>query len=470
MRSRCVDRCRWSLAWVLLFWLLGLPVACLASLRSEIDDLLAARELRHATVGLHVVDSGTGEVLYSRNPDALLLPASNTKIVTTAAAYELLGGDFRAPTRVLAQTKPTAEGVVTGPLYLRGGGDPTLTHDKLADMAQRLYKSGLRKVTGPVVADGTAFSDASLGTGWHWQYLNDGYAAEFGALTVDSGCVTVILRGAETPGKPPLFRLEPFSEYLKLDPEATTTSGDAKPGAFRSLGRNLVSLTGPIGVNQRIETSLTVRQPALYCATLFRIALVKAGIEVGGDVLSGRTPADDVKLLQVDSPPLVEILQRINKNSDNNAAEIVLRDISMAAKGVGSCGASAALIAQWAAGFGADVEGVSLADGSGLSRSTTITARFFVQVLNHMQGRDAWVQTLPLMGKDGTLSSRLKGTAAEGKVRAKTGFISGVRSLSGYVHTKSGRRLTFSILVNQPQTTAAATAFQNKVCLLLAGL
>jgi D-alanyl-D-alanine carboxypeptidase/D-alanyl-D-alanine-endopeptidase (penicillin-binding protein 4) len=451
---------------LLLLWATPL----LASVSTDVDELLGAKDLRHATVGILVVDCSSGEVVYAHNPESRLMPASNMKVVTTAAAYELMGGEFRAPTRVLLAVKPDSDGCVKGPIYLRGGGDPALTHEEVAALAKEVARCGVRRVAGPVVADSTAFSDNGPGAGWPWDLLNDDYAAEPSALTVDSGLATVVVRGGSEAGARPVLSTEPYADFFSLSPAATTSSGSASPGLWREFGRNLISLAGPIGVGQRVTATVTVHQPALYCAELFRQALLAAGIKVDGEVVGGARPEGALELLKHQGPTLRTMLRHTNVESDNYYAEMILRDISMFRTGRGSARASVDTIEKWAEGFGADPSGLSQYDGSGLSRLNTVSARFLVQVLRHMQDRTEWVETLPQMGQDGTLAGRLKGTAAEGRVRAKTGYIRGVRGLSGYLRTQSGRRLAFSILVNQAESTAAGTQLQNAICLRLVAM
>lgn len=381
------------LLWVAPLW---------ASVSDDVEEFLGARDLRHATVGIVVVDCGSGEVVYAHNPDARLTPASNMKLVTTAAAYELMGAEFRAPTRVLVTAEPDAAGCVNGPVYLRGGGDPALTHEEVAALAQEVARRGVKRVAGPVIADSTAFSDNGPGAGWPWDLLNDDYAAEPSALTVDSGLATVIIRGGPKAGTRPTLSTEPPTDYFVLSPTATTSSGSTAPDLWRELGRNLICLTGPIGVGQRVTRTVTVHQPALYCAELFRRALLAAGVKVEGEVTSGERPEGAVELLKHQGPTLRTALRRIHFESDNYWAEMILRDISMFRAGRGSARASAALIQRWAEGFGADVSGLSQYDGSGLSRLNAVSARFLAQVLRHMQDRAEWVETLPQMGRDGT--------------------------------------------------------------------
>ena len=442
-----------------------------ADLTSQIDDLVTVPELKYALIGVHIIDASSGDVLDSRNADVRMQPASNQKILKSAAAHDILGGDFVYHTGVLAGAEPGEDCVIDGPIYLRGSGDPTLTHTQVVALADAVHRAGVREVTGGIIADATAFADQSLGTGWSWDYLNSYYAAEVSALTVDGGCVKAIVRGAAKPGEPPVLRLEPFTEYLTLTSGAVTAKDVLKaPEIYRYLGRNVLALTGPIAVNQRVERRITVRELPLYCATIFKQALIKAGVQVPGGVTTGRTPPAAHTLCERQSSPLTELLARVNKSSDNNCAEAILRTISLAKNGVGTRQASVKLIDEWVESFGGDSIAFLMYDGSGLSRLNSVTPRLLVQVLRHMQNKADWVKTLPVMGQDGSLAGRLKDTPAEGKIRAKTGYVSGVRALSGYAQTNSGRRLIFSILVNNAFGSQAARSLQNKICLLLAAL
>ncbi len=445
-------------------------VPCAADLTADLDALVGAADLRYAQVGVQVVDADSGATVYSHDADTRVNPASNQKLITTAAAYDLLGPDFVYQTSVKADAAPDAGGLVKGNLYLRGSGDPSLTHGDLDRLAEKLKQAGVRRVSGSLVADTGGFSDDALGAGWSHDYLNAYYAAEVSALTVDGGCVTVIVRGADAPGKAPLLRLEPYSDFLVLAPDAVTAAGDATPGIYRHLGRNMVGLTGPIGVGRRVERRITVRQPGLHAATLLLLALKRLDITVADGVRGGRTSEGAVELACHTSQPLARLVTTINKHSDNNYAEALQRTISLVKTGNGSCHGSVALIDKWAEGFGADSKAFLMYDGSGLSRLNSVTPQFLVQVLRHMRAKSGWVDSLPVMGKDGTLGRRLKGTAAEGKVRAKTGYISGTRALSGYVHCKSGRRLAFSILVGNALGTDAANKLQNAACLRLVSM
>jgi serine-type D-Ala-D-Ala carboxypeptidase/endopeptidase (penicillin-binding protein 4) len=441
-----------------------------ASFAAQVDALAAAPELRYALVGALVVDLASGEELYVRNADVRMIPASNQKLITGAAAYELLGPEFRFVTRVLACGRPDREGRLRGSLYLRGGGDPSLAQAGLEDLAARLRAARLGSVEGGVVADASIFADEGPGRGWSWDYLDEHYAAEVSGLTVDEGCVTAIVRGAERAGGRPELRLEPPSDILSLAADATTSETSAEPGLYRALGSNTVGLRGALGVGAEVAALLTVRSPALYAGTLLRRALEQEGVAMAGRVKVGRAPPEARELVRLASVPLREVLLRLNKDSDNATAEALLRALSMDAEGVGSRERSAALLDRWVEALGGDARAYVMADGSGLSRLNLVTPRLLVQVLRHMAGCPGWLDTLPVMGVDGTLAGRLKGTPVEGKVRGKTGYVSGVRALSGYAQAQSGRRLAFSILVNGALDTSAAGRFQDEVCELMVGL
>jgi len=434
---------------------------------ADIDKMLAAPDLQYALVGIHVIDVGTGQVLYSRNADVRMLPASNQKVLTSAAAYELLGPDHTYQTRVLADTKPNREGTLLGSVYLKGGGDPSLKHKQIEALAHAVRSSGIRHIEGNVIADATAFADSQLGAAWSWDYLDEAYAAQISALTVDGGCAKVTITGAAQPGRSPVLATQPPCDYLQLDPTAVTGGACKTPDLKRVLGQNLVALDSPIGPNDQASATIPVSDPARYCAVLFRQALQAAGVAVAGTVESGKAPRGARQLTHVTSLPLRKLLSHMNKYSDNNYAELILRGISFDKEGVGTRSASVAAVDAWAEGFGADPLSYLMYDGSGLSRLNCMTPRFLVQLLRHMRPHEAWVKTLPVMGQDGTLRTRLKGTPAQGKICAKTGYLTGVRALSGYATAASGRELVFSVLVNNTLGSGPARELQDRMCLLL---
>ena len=245
----------------------------------------------------------------------------------------------------------------------------------------------------------------------------------------------------------------------------------------RKRGLNVIQVSGSIPEGQypeQREAPATVEDPALYAGDVFRTELTRQGILVAGGLRSGAAPEDAVLIVKRTSPPLSHVLALLNKPSDNLIAEVLLKSLGRAVKGSGTTEAGIEAVMEVFAQVGMDTGAIRMVDGSGLSRLNLVTARSIAALLGYMRVHPQWnvfVNSLPTAGVDGTLRGRMKGTAAEGRVRAKTGYLSRVSSLSGYVNTRSGERLVFSILMNNHLCrNDEARAVQDRICALLASL
>jgi D-alanyl-D-alanine carboxypeptidase/D-alanyl-D-alanine-endopeptidase (penicillin-binding protein 4) len=426
-------------------------------------------------------------VLFERDPDKAFLPASNMKLLTAAATLAALGGDFRYETQVLAEAKIDAPGRLAGDLFLRGAGDPSLDYDDLADLAGQLAQRGLKQVAGRVIGDDSAFPDAPLGEGWSWDDLPWYYAMEVSALSLGRNQVDVIVRPADKAGQPALVEVKPANDYFQVVNRAVTTEAGTKPSIRydRPLGHPAMEVSGnvPCGA-EPISQGCSVPHPALYAATVFTAKLRERGIEVLGEPQTGPTPPPapplrgeggkrPVSLAAVQSAPLRELLPRLNKHSDNLYAELFLRTLGQRHAGTGTARHGGEGIVAFLQGLGLDTTALRVADGSGLSRFNLVSPRLLVGVLRALAQHpeaEAFYASLPIAGVDGTLAGRMKGTPAAGNVHAKTGYLSQVSSLSGYVTTADGHILAVSILTNNfTCPTSKVRGLQDQVCTLLAG-
>ena len=361
-----------------------------------------------------------GDVLFALNPDQLFVPASNTKLLTVAAAAERLGWSFTFETTIRATTPLDRDGTIRGDIVVRGSGDPTpgdrpYLSGAVTALTNVLWERGVRRIEGRVIGDDHAFLDEPYGAGWAWDDLPFSYSAPVGALN--------------------------FDENVRL----------ATPGPTVTDAPRYAS----------------VDNPTIAFADALRAALVTRGIVVAGgpaDIDSspaGPIPPDAPVLASYRSPPLSEIAVRLLKSSQNLYAEVFLRTMGQTSGQAASSKSGLEAIQQTFAAWGIEPGSVAQADGSGLSRYNLATPDAMTKVLEHMYRdrvlRDAWIAALPIAGIDGTLERRMKGTAAEGRVFAKTGSLSSVRALSGYIQARSGEWFVFSILANNfaPPTTAA---------------
>ncbi len=420
----------------------------------------------NALWAVKVVSLDTGQVLFERNPRLLVMPASTMKAVTLAVAAERLGWDARFSTRLEA-TGPLEGGVLRGDLIVTGDGDPTIgeredTPRVLDEWACRLAALGVTRIEGRLIGDDDALPDQALGTGWAWDDLAFGYAAPLGALQYHESTVQVVITAGPRPDTPASIRLEPASTDLVLTGQVWTAAPDSAPAVYtrrRPFSRTL-EVTGSVPRTGRdYVRSVSVDNPTRAFLLAFRDALQRAGIAVGGDPadiddLTDR-PAGPRRLLHLhESPPLREIGVRLMKVSQNLIAETLLARIGLASDvpDVDPLAAARGAYERTLAGWGIPPDEVIVADGSGLSRYDYITADALVAVLRRMAAdpRDAatFAATLPIMGVDGTLERRLRGTPLQGRVQAKTGSMSNVRALAGYATTERGDHVAFAIIAN----------------------
>jgi D-alanyl-D-alanine carboxypeptidase/D-alanyl-D-alanine-endopeptidase (penicillin-binding protein 4) len=438
----------------------------LKQLQADIDAILGQPPFERTYWGIVVKSLKTGETLYSLNARKLMMPASNMKIVTLAAAAATLGWNYTYETTVSA-AGPIDNGLLAGDLIVTGSGDPSLMAadgmaDRVfADWASKLRAAGIRVVNGRIVGDDRSFDDEEIGFGWSWDDLQDDYAAGVGALQFNENMARVTVTPGLAVGAPAGIAIDPAGTGLIVDSEVTTAAEGA-PAAIRTRrlpGSAHLLLRGTIGLAGRpsIE-AVSVDNPTMFFVKSLRTALIANGVDVRGNAVdigdSVQRSAESLALRQngsplvtYRSPPLSELALRLMKTSQNQYAETLLKTM-----GHGTAAAGRASVASALQPWGVAAADLIQRDGSGLSRYDYVTAEALATVLVHVDRdqtlRAPFQASLPIAGRDGTLSNRMKGTAAEGNAKAKSGSMSNVRGLSGYVTAADGEPLVFSILAN----------------------
>ena len=446
-------------------------------LTRRLDRLFTSTVIGPVVWGVDVRALDRNERLYARDPDVLLTPASTMKLVTLAATAERLGWDERFETALLTAA-PIRDGALLGDLVVRGAGDPTINASGAPNVfvqwAAELRSIGVRRIAGRIVGDDDALDDGALetpgfGSGWAWDDLSRGFAAPAGALQHRENVVEVVVEPGSTAGRPASARFRHPGSDLILRNDVITVRADQTAGIrLRRLpGRPSLVVTGriPEGSSPIVRTA-AVGNPTLFFVEAFKKALEQHGIAVDGeavdvDSLAARDKAPALlglrPLVRHRSEPLSTIGADMLKQSKNLYAESLVRHLGVAAGSAAHAGRSvvSAVLADW----GIDGRGAVVADGSGLSRYTYLTAGTLVEVLARMymdpDHRARVMAALPVAGRDGTLRRRLVGTAAEGVARAKTGSMSRVRALAGYVETADGEPLAFAMLANNFSAPAA---------------
>jgi D-alanyl-D-alanine carboxypeptidase/D-alanyl-D-alanine-endopeptidase (penicillin-binding protein 4) len=369
------------------------------------------------------------------------------------------------------------QGVLHGDLILEGRGDPTLLLKDIEAMARAVQDAGIRRIEGYLLYDETYFDGIRRGWDWAWDDEPYYYSPCLSAICVERNAVTVYVSPGETVGGEPRVRLSPSTSYLVVRNEATTASASAPSTVFvtREHARNIAVVRGQIPLDARPDSArqaLSVEEPPRYAMWLLRETLEKQGIATRyRTALPSRVPTGARLLYTHTSAPLTELLPLLNKPSDNLIAECLMRTLGAVVHREGSSAAGERVMRDFLRQAGLNLNALNIVDGSGLSRRNQISARNLVTLLRYMASHPqakVFFDSLPIAGVDGTLRNRLVNTPAQGKVRAKTGSLSRVSTLAGYLTTASGEELVFAILMNNYNgPTATARAVQDAILLRL---
>lgn len=458
----------------LLTILCALPLAAADDLTAKIDRILAGHR---GEWGIAVQKLSDGQILQRRCADCYFTPASVTKLFSTSYALARLGPDSRFSTRVMA-AEPPVEGVIRGPLRLVGGGDPTMTgrgypylsrdtapFAALATLADQVVAAGVVRVEGDILGDDTLWPWEPVPDGWSHDDLTWDYGAPPSALMLNEGVLQITLLPGTRAGEIARASLQPALEYFTLDNRVVTVAaGQRKIRLIRMPGSRQIQLSGQIPISDGGWSGLVAQDdPAQYAAQAFKQLLVERGVAVEGAALARHRavgepllPQRGVTLAERSSPPLIEILTVVNKVSQNLLAEMMLH----AAGGVEG-------LREYLAGIGIPRSESRFEDGSGMSRLTVVTPNAMVRLLGQKQTAENFIETLPHAGVDGSLKRRYAGSVAGRRIRAKTGGMTGVKTLAGYIDSVTHGKLAFAIFVNNDHNSLDTVKRIDQIALLL---
>jgi len=461
---------------------LGSPAVTRASLPRMIDSMVNAPEFRTALWGILIVDPEKHDTLYAHNAAKLFIPASNQKLVSSSVMLEQLGPEYRFRT-MFAAHGTVANGTLTGDLAVIGRGDPTMSDrmmkgdamNAMRAIADSLSQRGIRRITGNVVAVGDAFPGPVAGATWPWDGLDGASFAGVDELLFNEGLTVLRVRAGTNIGDPAIVETRPAKTSPNIRVTAITVARDtsaalgtgrgARGGAGTRVSAYHDTLTSAVVVRGQIALgdSATISFPQHDPNTAFVAALTEALGERGIAVDRQGTPWSQNpqvdSLFTVLSVPLREILPAIMKPSQNQIAEVFLRTLGLERAGVGTADSGRRVVERQFAAWKIPSDAFVVRDGSGLSRSDLISPEAIVsilEVMRHSPNFQVFYDALPIAGVDGTIRTRMRDTPAQGNLHAKTGTLSMVRSLSGYVRTADGRLLEFSMLCNNWTTPQAA--------------
>ncbi len=423
---------------------------------SDIDRIMKLDQLQKSEVGIYAIDVATNEVIYSKNAERAFNPASNAKLVTGAAALEELGPEHVWVTRISAKGIGS-DGVVDGPLYLKGEGDPSLLWEDVLSWGAELAAMGVKKVPDGIVVDDTAWEGGFIPPGFEQKDEDASYRAPFGPVSLNFNAQTVIVHAD---GKDAKHYLLPPNDNVQIVNKVKVVNGSrARIGAKSETNGDgtKITLTGSIGADaEPARIKKRIDNPSLFTGSAFAKALEINGIEVGGEVRRGERPDRTRTLVYYESEPLAYVVYLMNKWSNNFMAEMLYRSL-----GGGNGPASTARARDAVEGFmkkvGVAGKGFKTHNGSGLYDGNEITPKQIVELLDWMADRPNYPEfaaSLAVAGTDGTMRKRLGKGSTKGTLRAKTGTLNNVTALSGYMTTKSGRKVAYAILINDPPVKA----------------
>lgn len=428
------------------------------SVSNAIARLLGSSAVAGGAMSVEFRDLQTGETIFSRNADKLMIPASNMKIITTAAVLSKLGPGYRFPTEVYVDG-PIKGGVLDGNMYLKGYGDPSMVDEKLWTLARDIAYRGIIEIKGKIFADDTYFDRNMHGEDWG-DIGTDPYFAPICALSLNFNTFVVTANPAAAGNPPKLFYMAP-DRHLKLVNRAMTVGGggrkllrvvamDKETNSFEIIG------TIPVG-SKTEELRRTINDPALYTVGSFEAYLISWGVVVSGEIGRNAVPKEARLFHRTESHQLSRILWDSGKMSNNFVTEQMLKVLCAQKGPEGSripattkCGID--VLKEFLGELGVPAESYVITDGSGLSRTNRLAAKTINNVLDAMyKNKYLWPEfaaCLSIAGIDGTLEDRFESSPLKGKVRAKTGHLNGVNSLSGYLPTENGGMIAFSMIFN----------------------
>lgn len=456
--------------------------AAVRQLQEDLSTIFNAPAMARGVWGVDIRFVDNGVTIFQHNAERLMMPASNMKILTLAAAAQALGWDYRFTT-TLESAAPVENGVLRGDLVIRGNGDPTIStradraRAVFDEWAQALRAGGITAVEGRVIGDDQAFDDEGLGPGWAWDYLEAGYACPTGALQYNENAADLTTAPGAAVGEPVIVRLEAGSGLTVVNLARTGQGPESglrgSINVHRRIDRPELEVTGmiPLGA-PAVTRTVAVLNPTLFFAQGVKDALLSRGIQVRGDAVDGDDVAADPLregssarrvLHTTQSPTLRDIGTVLMKVSQNQYGETLLKALGARRGGLGTTETGRNAAIEMLTGWSIPADAYVMSDGSGLSRYNYVAPSTITSVLRRMysdpQHREAFIGTLPIAGKDGTISTRMRKTRAAENAVAKTGSIANVRSLSGFVRTRDGEMLVFSIIANDFVIPAATVSW-----------
>lgn len=451
--------------------LLGL-IPILSSAQNGVNELLEGykkdKDLQHSLYSFCVIEASTGKMIKEYNSELALIPASTMKIMTTSAALGILGKDYIYKTNFYTFTKTdSVSGTTTNNLLIKGSGDPSFNSSYFYSndstffnpIVQKLKAKGIKKINGSIIADNSCF-DNTIPSTWIWGDIGNYFGAGANGLSYHDNKFSILYNSGALNTTAELESISPnyFAKKMTIQSNVISSGTEDDAIVFGDPNGYVRKVTGTIPPNKtHYEVEAEMPEPAIYFINQLHTELLKNSLAstdvklINTEQLNTKASEQLVYIHQ--SPKLEKIIYYTNTKSNNHYAESLLNSIgAVKSKKQGKTSTGIDAVKNYWESRGVDVTGLHMADGSGLSRANTITTKIQATVLSKIY-RDSLIYSafnasLPIAGKNGSMTNLCKGTFAENNMRAKTGYINRARGYCGYVKTKSGKELAFSVLFN----------------------
>lgn len=434
------------------------------------------------SIAISYRDGGPEQSFYRKNEKISRIPASLTKLITSIAILKRFEGGHHFVTQILTNDQLKGK-VLEGSIYLKGGGSPSFVSESMWVLVNEFVRSGIQTITGDIVVDDQRFDSTRFDEGRDPERVNRAYDAPIGAMSFNWNAVNVYVRPSEKVGTAAQVFADPQSDFINVVNKVKTTAGSRASVTVRRISGqddhpDSIEVIGQIGVGAKEQVKyVSISRPDVWSGYQLKSFLQQRGIAVKGKVKTGVTPLAARVLVEKESKPLALILRDMMKFSNNYVAEMLTKNLGAEFHSQpASMGSGLETIQQTLVQMGFAKDEFVISSPSGLSRKNTTTAeslhRLLLEAKSDFLVYPEFLQSLPVAGIDGTLKSRMKGSPAQGRVRAKTGMLadSGVLGLAGYISREDSRAFTFVFLYNgTSKGISAAMQTMDQLCEALAG-
>lgn len=446
MKRTLTGVCLWA------FW----SISSGTSLQAGVDKLIN-RLNPNVNLGIVVIDLTSGATLYKRNAERLYIPASNMKLFSEAATLMALGPDYRFKNQLSTSAGQLTQGVLQGNLYVHLSGDPSFSRDDLNTLLGSLKEWNINTIQGNVIIDSSLAAVTAYPPGWLKSDLSYSYGAPIAPLMLDANRLTVTVNPGAQAGSPAIVEVDDGGGAIALNNQATTKANAKGCGVGFSLDQeNHLTVRGCVGLGQwAVQQRLAIKNPLMYAQGMIKSELAKANIQLNGQVQLGKAPAGSLLIATQYSKPISQLMADTLKPSDNLYADSLYLHTAAKINGAPLNWNEAQPVIKnfLQQQTGIDLKNAIFTDGSGLSRYNLVTPEQTISLLQFLYQRFPlsyeYIAALPISGRDGTLQKRFKEPGQQGFVRAKTGTMTGMNSLSGYLYTVNGHTIAFAMFINR---------------------